>query len=69
MPRRTKHPTVKIGEYTIPLIGLPRDATLQECESCHRQFYIGDIIFTGKKFLCVRCQQRKNKNAVNKTEQ
>jgi len=53
------HATVKIGEYIIPLIGLPLSATEMECELCHDIYHISDVHLTkdGKQFLCKKCQK------------
>jgi len=29
-----KHAMVKVGEYEVPLIGIPKDATLEQCQGC-----------------------------------
>ncbi len=53
-----KHATVRIGEYTVPLIGVPKDATRDECSGCKRMFYIGDLIVDGDfKLLCKTCYE------------
>lgn len=38
-----KHATVKIGEYTIPLIGIPESSTQQKCFGCGKSFHLSDI--------------------------
>jgi hypothetical protein len=52
------HATVKIGDYTIPLIGIPLSATEMECDLCHDIFHINDVhlMFEGKQFLCQKCR-------------
>lgn len=51
----TKHATVRIGEYVIPLIGIHEDATQSECESCGRMTHISDLKLVGDRFVCERC--------------
>lgn len=51
----SRHAEVKIGEYTIPLIGIPEDATKDECDLCHKKFYIGDLHLAGGYFYCEPC--------------
>jgi hypothetical protein len=53
-----KHATVKVGDYTIPLIGLPVSATEMECECCHDIVHISQIEINqeGNQFLCLKCR-------------
>ena len=55
------HATVRIGDYTIPLIGVPKEATLEECDLCHGIFHIVDIAYNGAQYLCNKCRKTKNK--------
>jgi hypothetical protein len=50
-----KHGTVKIGEWTVPLIGVPETATLETCDLCGIELPLREIIFTGRQFLCGSC--------------
>jgi len=43
-----KHATVKIGDFTVPLIGIKKDATQQECVKCKRSFHLSNIILDNK---------------------
>lgn len=52
-----KHATVRIGEYTLPLIGIPEDSTLELCDWCHKLVYLGDISFDGDNFYCPYCKE------------
>jgi hypothetical protein len=54
-----QHAEVKIGDYKIPLIGIPKGAVLEFCDLCHDEFYIGDIEYNGKQFLCRKCKKEK----------
>ena len=58
------HATVKLGEYTIPLIGIDRSATEMECELCHDIFHISQVQLSesGKQFLCPKCSKQTNEN-------
>jgi len=49
------HALVKIGDMTIPLIGVPIDAGLEECDLCHDLFRLWDIVYNGTQFLCFKC--------------
>lgn len=49
------HVTVKIGDMTIPLIGVPPSATLEKCDQCKKQFNIQQVRLIGKKILCFGC--------------
>lgn len=57
-----KHAEVTIGEYTIPLIGIPSSATLDECDCCHDFFSIQqlEINESGNQVLCIKCRNQKN---------
>lgn len=50
-----KHAQVKVDGMLIPLIGIPPDATLEECDLCHDLKPIWELTFNGKQFLCERC--------------
>jgi hypothetical protein len=50
-----KHATVKIGEYTIPLLGIPQDASEQICDQCKLPKHITEVAFDGKQFICGDC--------------
>lgn len=54
-----KHATVHIGEYTIPLIGVPVDATQQECSTCHKKVHLSRIILdqNGQPH-CDKCHEK-----------
>jgi hypothetical protein len=43
---------VKVGEYVIPLIGIPMSATEEECDCCHDIKQLQSIELTGVQF-CV----------------
>ncbi len=49
------HATVKIGEYTIPLIGVAEDATKERCDKCLKYFHLSLIGYDGR-FLCQPCR-------------
>ena len=47
---------MKLGEYLIPLIGIPKDAALETCDLCHEILPIWEVEFTGSQYLCTRCR-------------
>lgn len=51
-----KHASVKLGEYTVPLIGIPVNATQQKCSGCGKEFHLSDITLdkNGNPF-CPKC--------------
>ena len=55
MGENVKHATIKLGDYTIPLIGVDRTATLEECDLCHDIFSIQAVWLTGTQILCEKC--------------
>ena len=57
---RHSHATVILDGKAIPLIGIPRDATLQECHLCHDVFHISQIVLDGKGVpYCRKCHEPK----------
>jgi len=53
------HAQITIGDYIIPLIGIPVTATEMECECCHKIMLIKDVELNeeGNQFLCKKCRQ------------
>ena len=51
--------TVKIGEFTIPLIGISSAATEDECELCHDIIHISELSWNeeGNQLLCNKCKR------------
>jgi formylmethanofuran dehydrogenase subunit E len=56
----SKYATVKIGDYTIPLIGVLKDATLEKCDSCGVSVHITEIKMLDAKMLCAACLMGNN---------
>lgn len=57
-----KHATIKLGEYTVPLIGIPEKATLQKCVVCRFTFHLSDIILDERcRPHCRACMEKKTK--------
>lgn len=54
-PAPRRHATVRVGGYTLPLIGVPARATDERCDRCRKLFYILEVHFTGRQFLCAGC--------------
>jgi hypothetical protein len=52
-----KHAIIKLGDYTIPLIGVDQNATLEQCDLCHDIFSIQAVCLTGTQILCAKCQR------------
>jgi len=52
------HATVKIGDYTIPLIGIPPEATEDKCETCGKLFHLSELAFVDGKMICKDCNER-----------
>lgn len=53
----SKHAQVKVGDYIIPLIGVPKDAGLEECDLCHKYFPLWEIHVKDEQFLCDKCNE------------
>jgi len=52
-----EHATVKVGGYEVPLIGVPVDATQQECSRCGKSVYIllAKLDYHGQP-ICLWCE-------------
>jgi len=61
------HAQIKIGEFTVPLIGVDGEAVLERCDLCHDIFSIQQIRLDGTQFLCPRCRSILN-TSLNTTE-
>ena len=63
----TKCATVEREGFTVPLIGIPAAAVLEECDLCHFEFPLGEITLaeSGQQ-LCSKCNQP-NKSTMKKT--
>jgi hypothetical protein len=52
------HAMVTRDGYEVPLIGIPAEATLQECDLCHGgPFPIRELEFNGSQMLCEKCRK------------
>jgi len=53
-----KHAEIQIGEYKVPLIGIPMSAVEYKCDSCKETFHIQELElnYGGNKFLCIKCK-------------
>lgn len=59
-----KHATVNLGGMEIPLIGIPPEATLDECDLCHEWWPLHalEISETGQ-ILCRKCRDNETKGS------
>ena len=55
-----KHAMVQREGYTVPLIGIPPDAVLEECDCCHELLGLAKLTWTGKQMLCAKCAESPN---------
>ena len=58
-----KHAEIQVGEYKIPLLGVPADAVEYTCDGCRNTFHILQLQLntSGNKFLCENCRIKKVK--------
>jgi len=49
-----EHATVRVGEYVVPLIGVPKEATQEKCFHCGSQCHLADMVLDAKGQPC--CQ-------------
>ena len=59
----SKHAVVEREGFRVPLLGVPPDAVLQECELCHQLFSLREVEWMGTQVLCVKCRSDKNETA------
>lgn len=63
-----QHASIQLGEYNIPLIGIPKSATEYECDCCHKIFSdIKDVQINigGFEFYCKTCRQNFWQRSIN----
>lgn len=54
-----KHATVKVGDYTIPLIGVPPLATKEKCSECGELRHLSEISLNDKGHpVCATCRDK-----------
>ena len=51
----SEHATVVKDGFTVPLIGIPVEAVLEECESCHETLPLRELQLIGNQMLCRKC--------------
>lgn len=51
----TRHAMVLRDGYRVPLIGIPAEAALEECDLCHQQHALDKLTWTGAQMLCAKC--------------
>ena len=57
-----KHAEVKISGMTIPLIGIPPEAMLEECDDCHDLFGLSDVVVgEDGRIRCGKCKTTQRK--------
>ncbi len=50
------HATIKVSGYSIPLIGVPKPSTLEECDCCHDEYRLQEVERVGVQWLCRKCR-------------
>jgi hypothetical protein len=55
-PEVARHALVPRDGFMVPLIGVPAEAALQECECCHLEYGLLDLEFNGVQMLCAKCR-------------
>ena len=51
------HAIVEREGFKVPLLGIPPDAVLQECELCHNEYSLRDVEMTDSgQILCKKCR-------------
>ena len=52
-----KHATVVRDGFTVPLIGIPPESVLEECDCCHDAVGISNAQLVGTQMLCPKCRK------------
>ena len=52
----SKYAMVKLGDYTVPLIGISPEATQDKCDGCGKITHISELSFEGGSMLCKKCK-------------
>lgn len=47
--------TINVSGHSVPLIGVPADAVLEECDLCHDTIPMREAVVTGTGVLCKKC--------------
>ena len=51
------HALVEREGFKVPLLGIPPDAVLQECELCHNEYPLRDVEMSDSgQILCNKCR-------------
>lgn len=51
------HAKVERDGFKVPLLGIPPEAVLQECELCHNEYPLRDVEMTiTGQVLCTKCR-------------
>lgn len=49
-----EYATVRLGEYTVPLIGIPKEATQEKCSRCGSPLHLADTVLDAKGHPCCK---------------
>lgn len=54
------HATVRLGDYKVPLIGIPESATEEECNGCKkRNKHLSEVMLDEQgRFMCWSCRMK-----------
>ena len=58
MPAASKHAMVVRDGFKVPLIGIPEEAVLEECDCCHETISMTQSHWTGTQMLCAKCNSK-----------
>lgn len=57
------HAIVEREGFKVPLLGIPPDSVLQECELCHNEYPIRDVeMLSSGQLLCKKCREDASTN-------
>lgn len=52
--KRQEWATVPVGEYTVPLIGVPKAATQEKCSQCGAPLHLTETVLNSKGQPCCK---------------
>jgi formylmethanofuran dehydrogenase subunit E len=55
------HATVNKDGFQVPLIGIPKTAVREKCDSCGKEFGVNDVKLVENQMLCAKCAKEETR--------